>query len=400
MQAPLQRPRQDMDHPNDNLILAINAGSSSLKFSLYRYAAGLAAVAEGAIDTSGSGQLTLTLRGGGAPETGGASCVVTFLTEWLDAHFPAIAPRAVSHRVVSTHPDFAAPAIVTAGMLASLRATSDSASDHLPLQTALIETLQRRYPSALHVACFDSGFHATMPAAASMLPIPRRLQALGLKRHGFHGISCDYVVGELARVAGHQAAQGKLVVAHLGSGSSITAIEQGQSRDTTMGLSPAGGIMMARRSGDLDPALAWELARREGMDADAFHHLVNHESGLLGVSGSSADMRTLLGRQAIDAHAAEAVTLFCYHARKAICAMAGAIDGLDTLVFTGGIGEHAAPVREQVCAGLSHLGVVLDPARNAAHAAVISAPAGRVRVRVMPADEQRMLATYAQAHLT
>lgn len=394
-----------MNADHDKLILAINAGSSSIKFSLHPSAVGCEPTFEGSIETAGNRQARLTVRGSSLPCSGqsvaadGITSALDLLINWLGDRIPAIDLQAISHRVVFGYASYAEPAIIDVAMLKALHAASAGAADHLPLQIALIESLQRRYPAAAHIACFDSGFHASMPKMASTLPIPRRYHALGVKRYGFHGISCDYILRTLAVLSGREAALGKVIIAHLGSGASITAVHRGQSRDTTMGFTTAGGIMMARRSGDLDPGLAWELARREQMETDAFHHMVNHESGLLGVSGTSADMRELLARQDTDVEAAEAVELFCYQTRKAICAMAGAIDGIDTLIFTGGIGEHAASVRGRICASLAHLGVALDPAQNACSSAVISTHAAKVCVRVMATNEQTMLAKYALTFL-
>lgn len=379
----------------DKLILAINAGSSSVKFSAYRIGPALISDLEGYIDTHDGRPARFVARIGGKQRFShiigeiGIEMAVEFLARWLGENIDGKNIHAVSHRIVFPHAGYPFPAAIDAALLTELHAATSSAANHLPLQIALIELLQRRYPGAAHVACFDCSFHSTMPAEATVLPIPRRLQALGYRRYGFHGISCDYIVRTLAESAGAGAASGKLIVAHLGSDASVTAIHRGQSRDTTMGFSTAGGMMMASRSGDLDPGLAWEFARRERIDIDTFHRMVNHESGLLGVSGISADMRDLLARESSDQHAAQAVALFCYHARKAICAMAGAIDGLDTLVFTGGIGERAATIRERICSGLGHLGVCLDSARNTTNAKLISNQISNVDVSVPYLAERR-----------
>lgn len=389
----------------NKLILAINAGSSSVKFSLYQTAPAFTPVLDGYVNTQGSRAAQFVARFADQQNLNqdirhdGIESAVEFLSAWFRKHIDASSLRAISHRIVFTQADFLAPAVISAAMLTEMRSAADSAVNHLPIQISLIEALQRQFPRATHVACSDSSFHATMPSEASVLPIPRRLQALGYRRYGFHGISCDYIVRTLAESAGARTASGKLIVAHLGSGASVTAIHHGQSRDTTMGFSTAGGMMMASRSGDLDPGLAWELARRERIDIDAFHRMVNHESGLLGVSATSADMRALLAHETGDQHAAQAIALFCYHARKAICAMAGAIDGLDTLVFTGGIGEHAATIRERICSGLGHLGICLDSARNTGNAGLISDQNSKVDVRILATNEQWMLGWYAFAHL-
>jgi acetate kinase len=249
-----------------------------------------------------------------------------------------------------------------------------------------------RHPALPQVACFDTAFHGTMPRVARTLPIPRRLEAKGVRRYGFHGLSYSFLMEELRRVAGARASRGRVILAHLGNGASMAAVRKGGSIDTTMGFTPAAGLVMSTRSGDLDPGIVGFLARTEGMTAPEFQKMVNRDSGLLGVSGTSSDMRDLLGRESRDIRAAEAVALFCYQARKWIGAYAAALGGLDTLVFSGGIGENSPAVRARICRGLGFLGVALDARRNAANAPVISRPAGRVAVRVIRTDEELMIA--------
>jgi acetate kinase len=233
-----------------------------------------------------------------------------------------------------------------------------------------------------------------MPPVAKRLPIPRRYAAQGVERYGFHGLSYAYLLGELRRLD-PAAARGRVIFAHLGNGASLAAVHRGRSLDTTMGFTPAAGLVMSTRTGDLDPGLPYYLARTERMTAAHFQRMVNHESGLLGVSGTSSDLRDLCARERTDARAAEAVELFCYQARKWIGAMAAALGGLDTLVFSAGIGENAPAIRRRICAQLDFLGLRLDRARNARNAPVISAAGGRVTVRVIRTDEERMIARYA-----
>jgi len=394
-----------MPHSAHGHILSINAGSSSIKFALFKCGPTLDLVFDGAISDIGGPRSSFSVRECAAgmlerrfaiPESVTA---VNVLVEWITSRLQAADVAAVAHRVVYGGPGLSATQAVDTAMLNALYDGASSEPAHLPQEIRLIETLRRHYPDAAHIACFDNGFHATMPKVASMLPIPRRYDAQGLRRYGYHGLSCAYLTRKLAEVAGPSAAAGKLVIAHLGGGASVTAVEGGRSRDTTMGLTPTGGMMMGKRSGDLDPGLAWQLGRREQMSPAAFHHMVNHQSGVLGVSGTSADLRVLLDLQGVDSRAAEAVEMFCYQARKAICAMAGAIDGMETLIFTGGIGENADEVRRRICAGLTHLGVVLDPARNLGDAPVISTGASPVCVRVMRTDEQWMIAEEARQWL-
>jgi acetate kinase len=242
------------------------------------------------------------------------------------------------------------------------------------------------------VVCFDTAFHATMPRVARWLPIPRRFDAKGIQRYGFHGLSYAYLLEELVRLGDRAATKGRLILAHLGSGASMSAVRDGKSIDTSMGFTPTSGLPMSTRSGDLDPGLVDYLARTDGMTAAQFHAMVNHESGLLGVSEQSSDMRDLLAREGDDARAAEAVALFCYQAKKWIGSFAAALGGLDTLVFAGGIGENAPSVRARICEGLSFLGIEVHESRNAESAEVISANESRVTVRVIRTDEEEMIA--------
>jgi acetate kinase len=232
-----------------------------------------------------------------------------------------------------------------------------------------------------------------MPRVAQLLPIPRRFEAMGVRRYGFHGLSYAYLVGEIARVAGPQADQGRVILAHLGNGASLAAVRNGQSVDTSMGFTPAAGIPMGTRPGDLDPGVAWFMMLTENLTPKQFNDLINHESGLLGVSETSSDMRDLLEQEASDVRAAEAVALFCYQVKKWVGAFAAALGGLDTLVFAGGIGENAPIVRARICDGLGFLGIELDEERNVANAAVISADTSRVPVRVIHTDGEWIVAT-------
>jgi acetate kinase len=234
-----------------------------------------------------------------------------------------------------------------------------------------------------------------MPRVAQIVPIPRRFEAAGVRRYGFHGLSYEYLMEELARVAGAEEALGHVILAHLGAGASLAAVQRGQSIDTTMGFTPASGLVMGTRTGDIDPGLVRFLSRTEGMTADEFDEVVNHESGLLGVSETSSDVRDLLARQNADVRAAEAIELFCYHAKKWIGAFAAALGGLDTLVFAGGIGENAPEIRHRICAGLAFLGIALDENRNATSALLISTDQGPVKVRVIRTDEELMIAKAA-----
>jgi acetate kinase len=281
---------------------------------------------------------------------------------------------------------------VTPVLLEELHRLRPYDPDHLPREIELIEAFRERHPQMPQVACFDTAFHQTMPVVAKMLPIPRRFFAAGVQRYGFHGLSYAYLVEELTRLGDPAAARGRVILAHLGNGASLAAVRNGESIDTSMGFTPTAGLVMSTRSGDLDPGLAPYLARTEKMTTPQFYEMVNHKSGLLGISETSPDMRDLQDREKEDGRAAEAVALFCYQAKKWIGAYAAALGGLDTLVFAGGIGENASVVRARICEGLGFLGVELDPARNTANAGVISVDAGRTVVRVIRTDEELMIA--------
>jgi acetate kinase len=277
-------------------------------------------------------------------------------------------------------------------MLGELRRMRHFDPEHLPAEIALMEMFAAKFPKTPQVACFDTAFHRDMPRVAQLIPIPRRYEAKGVQRYGFHGLSYAYLMQELERIAGVRCAKGRVVLAHLGNGASMAAVRGGKCVDTSMAFTPAAGLVMSTRSGDLDPGLVTFLARSEKMSAERFERLTSHESGLLGVSETSPDMRDLLVRESKDIRAAEAVDLFCYQARKWIGAYAAALGGLDTLVFAGGIGENAAPVRARICEGLGFLGIALDKSRNAKHSDVISRDGSRAMVRIIRTDEEVMIA--------
>ena len=275
-------------------------------------------------------------------------------------------------------------------MIAELREVQSLDPEHLPREIEIIEAMQEEYPRAPHVACFDTAFHRSMPPVATMLPIPRRYFAKGVQRYGFHGLSYTFLLKELNRLGDPAAVKGRVVMAHLGSGASIAAVLDGKSIDTSMAFTPTAGLVMGTRSGDLDPGLMSYLARRESMSAAQFQTLVNHESGLKGISETSADVRDLLERETEDPRAREAMAIFCYQAKKWIGAFAAALGGLDTLVFAGGIGENSAVVRQRICEGLQHLGIEIDGSENHRHADRISS--GRAVVRVIRTDEESVIA--------
>jgi acetate kinase len=388
-------------------ILTLNCGSSSLKLALYRVAAQPVLELAGGVERIGDsgGRIRLADRQGQvllnreADATDHQSAVVEVL-RWLARRRESPPLDAVGHRLVHGGPRFSRPRFISAELLQALEALSPLVPDHLPRELAVIRVLRRRQPQLRQVACFDTAFHRALPATAREYALPAWARQAGVRRYGFHGLSYEYVMGHLEEVAGTEAARGRVVIAHLGHGASMAAVRGGRPVDTTMGLTPTGGLVMSRRSGDLDPGVLLYLMQRENMTAEAINDLVNRESGLLGRSGITADMRDLLGRAPHNADAEGAVELYCYQARKFLGAMAAALGGLDTLIFTGGIGENAPPVRDRICAGLDFLGVRLDNVRNDAGAPVISADGSDAVVRVIRTDEQLMIAQHTWKLLT
>ena len=365
------------------LVLTLNAGSSSLKYAVFDAADPSRRISTGKVERIGEGA-----PGGG----GGHADALRDVFERLGPVGGLAGVRAVGHRVVHGGEALVRSTRVTPAVMDALRRVRPLDPDHMPAEIAIIETVERLAPTTPQVACFDTAFHATMAPEARLLAIPRRYAAAGLRRYGFHGLSYTYLMQELARVAGEGAARGRVILAHLGAGASLAAVRDGRCVDTTMSFTPNSGVPMATRAGDLDPGVLVYLARNEGLNADALDHLLSRDSGLLGVSETSADMRDLLQRATDDPRAADAVALFCWYVRKAIGALATTIGGIDTLVFAGGIGENAPPVRSRVTSGLEHLGVHVDLARNAAGAAVVSTDGSPCTVRVIRTDEESVIA--------
>lgn len=390
-----------MPDPTVRRILTINTGSSSLKVAIYEMGRGEDRSLHGEAERVGHSSARLRLwdaRGATVIDQEGDfpdhAAALTVVLSWLRSHRPELKLDAVGHRVVhgGVH---TAPRRITPELVAMLQDLVPLAPDHMPQALQIIEVARSAYPDLPQMACFDTAFHRRMPRLAQVYPLPRQFADEGVIRYGFHGLSYEFVVTELSATAPQEAA-GRLIVAHLGNGASMGAIRGGVSVDTTMGFSPAGGLMMGTRPGDLDPGVLLYLSARRGMTPAALNEFVNRRAGLLGVSGTSADMRELLEREAADELAAEAVALFCYQARKYLGALAAVLGGLDTLVFTGGIGEHAAAVRRRIAEGFEFLGVRIDPRRNEAHAPVISPDGGTATVRVMKTDEELMIARHTR----
>jgi acetate kinase len=391
------------DTPGAPCLLTVNGGSSSLKFALYDFDSSSAGsprrVLGGMIERIGLPDARMSVKRAGRTEADawpicapGLRAAVDLFIDWLMQAVDCEMISGVGFRVVHGGPHYHLPEPVTPELIAELRRIIPLDVDHLPGQIALIERVHERLPSLPRVACFDTGFHHGMPRVATIVPIPRRFEAAGIRRYGFHGLSYAFLMEEIARVAGPTVAEGRVIMAHLGSGASLVAVRAGRPIDTTMGLTPSSGLVMSTRSGDIDPGLAWYLAESCGVAAEPFYRMVNHESGLLGVSETSPDMRDLLAQRDRDVRAAEAVALFCYQAKKGIGGLAAALGGLDLLVFSGGIGENSPEVRRHSCEGLEFLGIAVDDGRNTLGEPMISTDASPTRVRVIRTDEETVIA--------
>lgn len=350
------------------VVLALNGGSSSLKYALFR---GEETQLRGSIERLGSGDR--------------AAAVGAVFSELERRGLGA--PDAVGHRLVHGGPLHALPVRIDDSVRASLDAAIPFAPLHLPSELRTVDAVREHFGDLPQVACFDTGFHRTMPEVAQRFALPEALFTAGVRRYGFHGLSYEYVVSELGSKR-----LGRAILAHLGSGASLAAVREGQSVDTTMAFTPTAGLVMGTRSGDLDPGVLIYLLSHQGYDAARLEHLVNHESGLLGVSQTTGDVKDLLARREYDERAVLAIDLFCHSIQKGIGAMAAALGGVDSLVFTGGVGAHSSAIRRQVCEKVAFLGVHLDDQRNGAHAAVISGSGSACTVHVIETDEERVIA--------
>ena len=383
-------------------VLTLNAGSSSLKFALFDAEGGedAGAMLRGMVEEiptrprfSASGADGVSLAEEEWPEAAGDFAgIVDRLIDRIEAHLDDDRLIAVGHRVVHGGPDHAKPERVTPALLAELGRLTRLAPLHEPQNIAPIRALAEARPGLTQIACFDTAFHHTMPAVATRYALPRDFEAQGIRRYGFHGLSYEYIAGQLARAAPELAA-GRVIVAHLGNGASLCALKAGKSVDTTMGFSTLDGLVMGTRPGSLDPGVILHLLKERGMTADGIEDLLYRRSGLLGVSGGlSSDMRVLLGSD--DPRAAEAVELFAYRIAREAGALASSLGGLDGFVFTGGIGEHSSAVRALVCARLDWLGLKIDAEANERGDGMISAPQSPVELRVIATDEERMIASH------
>ncbi len=379
-------------------MLAVNSGSSSLKVSLYgidkteqlllSVEVRRIGIPGGRMEASDARDKTLLARDIDLPDHAAA---LNMTLRWLREQNQEI--DAVGHRVVHGGPRYSEPQVITPELMSALQELVPIDPDHLPQAISAIEAVRREHPSLVQVACFDTAFHRHMPQVSQFCPLPARFHDEGVLRYGFHGLSYEYVMSELVRLEGGLA-DGRVVIAHLGNGASMAAIHHGKSVDTTMGFTPTAGLLMGTRSGDIDPGVLLYLMEEKKMTAKAVNHLLNKESGLLGISGISEDMQDLLEHEKRDARAALAVELFCLRAKKYLGAYAAALGGLDVVVFTAGIGEHAPEIRERICSGLDFLGLKLDPVRNRDNASVISAKSSQVSIRVIKTNEELMIARH------
>jgi len=357
-------------------VLAINAGSSTVKCALFTFDKQPRLLAREVIEASGL-------------------AAIPHLLDWIHAHSADTSLRAIGHRIVHGGPNLTQPEPVTPTLIDTLTGLIPFAPNHLPDELALLRVLGQTKPVVPQMACFDTAFHADLPDLARRLPIPLAYDVRGVRRYGFHGLSFTFLVGELEARAGTEVSSGRLVLAHLGNGSSLAAVHNRRSIDTTMAFTPIGGVVMSTRSGDLDPGVVSYIARQERLTPDEIEELLSRRSGLLGISDATSDMRALLEREASDPACRLAVAMYVYSVKKAIGSFAAALGGLDTLVFSGGIGEHAPAIRARICDGLGFLGVELDVERNAANVQTISPDKARVAIWVIPTNEEVVIARAA-----
>ncbi|SEJ39500.1 acetate kinase [Dyadobacter koreensis] len=381
-----------------NHILTINGGSSSIRFAIYQAKPAFKILLSGKLENIGNKNTRPLLTHTESKKSESIkikentySYAASFLIDWLEKHPSFSSVLAIGHRIVHGM-QHTQPQEITPELLDYLKKISPYDPEHLPEEIKMIELFSKQHPAIKQVACFDTAFHASMPAVAKRLSVPRRLQEKGIQRYGFHGLSYAYLMQELESLAGKEAANGKIILAHLGNGVSLTAVSKGQSVDTSMGFTPASGVMMGTRSGDIDPGIAWYMMQFEKLSPKQFSHLVNHESGLLGVSETSSDMRDLIDSSKSDQRAEEAIELFCYPIKKSIGSFAAVLGGVDTLVFSGGIGENIPEIRNRICQDLSFLGIELDDKQNQKNDPIISTSSGKVKVRVIATNEELLIA--------
>ena len=380
-------------------VLALNSGSSSLKFGLYRVgSARTDMLLSGQAEAIGDSESKFRARDSRhdklisetVPIPSQREAIIRIERLLDEAGMPA--PDAVGHRIVHGGPKLRQHCLIDDAVLRQLESAAAFAPLHTPTAMSVIRFAQEHFPGIAQVACFDTTFHAELPEVARVLPIPRELQSEGIQRYGFHGLSYESIVHELANDL-----PDRLVIAHLGNGASVTAVKAGKSVDTSMGLTPTGGAIMGTRSGDLDPGVLVYLMREKKFDAAMLEDLVDHRSGLLGISGVSSDMRRLHQAASTNADARLAIEMFCYSVRKQLAGMIAVLGGVDMVVFTGGIGENDAQVRAAICGALSWMGVSLDEARNRSASDPVNDAASRCTVRVIASQEDQQIARHTWA---
>jgi acetate kinase len=390
----------------ETIVLSLNSGSSSLKFGVYRVTpTRCQRLLSGEAETTGQGEnafhavdaqqrpvLSNRLPSNPSPSNAMADVMQRIASLVHTNDLPM--PDAIGHRVVHGGPQLREPCRIVHAVIRELESVCAFAPLHTPASLQVIALAAQNFPGLPQVACFDTGFHAHMPAIAHVLPLPKKLREQGIQRYGFHGLSCESIVQQLGAEV-----PPRLIIVHLGNGASVTAVRRGVSIDTSMGLTPSGGVIMSTRSGDLDPGVLVYLMREKHMDAAAIETLVDHASGLLGVSGIDSDMRRLHAASATNADARLAIAMFCYSIRKQIVSMMAVLGGADTIVFTGGIGENDATVRATICADLEWAGIKLDDARNKTLSHPISDSAFACTVLVLPSQEDEQIARHTAAIL-
>ena len=377
------------------LILTINGGSSSIKFAVFTAGDSLQRILTGQVERIGNPDAQLIVTRIGTAEVDRQPIqaethqkAAESIAGYIEQHFGSDAIAAIGHRVVHGGIHLLEHQLITPEVIAELRRTQAMDRSHLPREIALIEAFAKAFPARPQIACFDTAFHRDLPRVSRLLPIPRRFTDAGIRRFGFHGLSYTYLMDRLTTLTGPEAAKGRIILAHLGAGASMSAVHGGKPVDTTMAFTPTAGLVMATRPGDLDPGLLIYLMRQQKMSADDMDTFLSQQCGLLGISQTSGDMRDLLAARAVDPRAAEAVDLFCHQAKKHLCALTATLGGLDTIVFAGGIGEHAPEIREGICDGLEFLGLKMDASKNKRGGDIVSADSSRITIRIIPTDEE------------
>ncbi|MGB7291171.1 MAG: acetate/propionate family kinase [Thermodesulfobacteriota bacterium] len=384
-----------------NLILTINSGSSSIKFSVYQMGQSESLILSGIIERIGLKPTILKIRDAQGKANlednlylRNHDAAFKTLFQWLRKSSPVEKIDAVGHRIVHGGIEYSRPQDITRELMEKLNELVPLAPDHLPNEIAGIMAIKKAYRGLTQVACFDTAFHRQLPLRARMYPLPRSLFREGIMRYGFHGLSYEYIMQELMTVAGEKVARGRIIIAHLGSGASMAAVSDGKSMDTTMGFTPTGGLMMGTRSGDLDPGILIYLLDEKGLSPSSLNEMLNTYSGLLGVSGRGSDMKFLLDNEMKSSDISEAIYLFCYQAKKFLGALCTALGGLDTLIFTGGIGENSPVIRKRICDDMTFLNIYLDPIKNESNKPIISSDGVPTTIRVMKTNEELMIARH------